>query len=213
MTCTFPKPKQKKPLYSHYYFFSPWDRCRKTASVWFTHVFWHTHLPVHPPKPTNTLLEYCLQRQRQRERERGYIEQTGASAKAKSVPAPASPLCMAPVAPEIRPQANKPAWSCQGAQHGSRGGARWHFVARCHFLLPSLWLGSTGGKLRRGCTVCWWVYLVSGWEPTLWEGWKVLTPHSPSAVGWGAGWVSEATELAIWMKGADFCGVVKYTWL
>lgn len=132
MTCNFPKSKKKNTLFSLLFF--PLRQVKKNTSVCFTYVFWH--LPVHPPKPTNTLLEYCIHRQRQRER--GYIEQTGASAKAKSVPAPASPLCMAPVAPEIRPQANKPAWSCQGAQHGSRGGARWHFVARCHFLLPSL---------------------------------------------------------------------------
>ena len=134
----FPKTKTKKATLFSLLFFFPLETGVEKLQVCVLPMFSGIRicLCTHPNPQTH--FWSIASRDRDRERERGYIEQTGASAKAKSVPAPASPLCMAPVAPEIRPQANKPAWSCQGAQHGSRGGARWHFVARCHFLLPSL---------------------------------------------------------------------------
>lgn len=129
-----------------------------------------------------------------REGERGYLEQTVASAKAKPVPAPASPLCVAPMGPEIRPQAHKPAWSCQGAQ---REGARWHFVAWCHFApQPTTWKhwGQTERELH--CVlVCIFGIGVEANTVGRVEGSGGLTPHSPSAAGWEAGRVMKATEL------------------
>lgn len=93
-----------------------------------------------------------------RERDRGYIEQTVASAKAKPVPAPASPLCVAPMGPEIRPQAQKLAWSCQGAQHGTREGCKMALCGMVSLCSTACDLEAPGAN-QKGAALCAGVYI------------------------------------------------------
>lgn len=144
--------------------------------VWVCqHAHTHTHTNAHK----HTLLERCLHRER--ERGRLYSTNSGRCQSRAGASSRHSPLCVAPVGPEIRPRAHGPARGCQG---GGQDGTLWHGVT----LLPSLRLGSTrGGERRASCFVCRCVYLVSGREPAQWEGSGGLTPHSPSAAGREAG--------------------------
>lgn len=118
------------------------------------------------------------------ESERERLHRTN-SGRCQSQAAPASVLRMAPMGPEIRPQAHKPARSCQGAQRGTRGGTRWHSVAWCHFApQPVTWKhwGQTERELH--CVlVCIFGIGVGANTVGRVDGSGGLTLHGPSAAG------------------------------
>lgn len=97
-----------------------------------------------------------------------------AGAKAKSVPAPASPLYVAPMGPEIRPAGTQArlelpggsAWQPEKVQDGTL----WHGVTVAA-PQPVTWKHWGRTEWEPHCVlVC--IFGIE-WEPTLWEGWKV----------------------------------------